>query len=254
MLTDCHASADADPSEESRIVFTRSLRDANEVTRRIIEFLILERCGYEPRLGSGKYAVARNEFEELGRVIEDAKAIVSTNLKPGKAEPAMEQMARGLAGLYLTATGELPKRSYRVIPPKGDETLHGNCGDFNTATSMGRLTLNVLLSFAQFEREVTAERIRDKIAASKKKGLWMGGLVPLGYDAKDHTLVVNETEAETVRTIFQLYLEFGCVRRVKEEVDRRGLVSKHRQFESGKAYGGVAFTRGRIYHLLSNPV
>jgi site-specific DNA recombinase len=75
---------------------------------------------------------------------------------------------------------------------------------FNTATSMGRLTLNVLLSFAQFEREVTAERIRDKLAASKKRGLWMGGLVPLGYDAKDHTLVVNEAEAGTVRTIFQL--------------------------------------------------
>ena len=75
---------------------------------------------------------------------------------------------------------------------------------FNTATSMGRLTLNVLLSFAQFKREVTAERIRDKIAASKKKGLWMGGLVPLGYDAKDRTLVVNEAEAQTVRSIFQL--------------------------------------------------
>jgi DNA invertase Pin-like site-specific DNA recombinase len=125
---------------------------------------------------------------------------------------------------------------------------------FNTATSMGRLTLNVLLSFAQFEREVTAERIRDKIAASKKKGLWMGGLVPLGYDAKDRTLVVNEAEARTVRTIFQLYLELGCARRVKEAADRQGLVSKYRRFDSGKTFGGVAFTRGRIYHLLANPV
>jgi DNA invertase Pin-like site-specific DNA recombinase len=125
---------------------------------------------------------------------------------------------------------------------------------FNTATSMGRLTLNVLLSFAQFEREVTAERIRDKIAASKKMGLWMGGLVPLGYDAKDRTLVVNEAEAETVRTIFHLYLELGCVRRVKQEADRQGLVSKHRRFDSGKTFGGVAFTRGRIYHLLANPI
>ena len=125
---------------------------------------------------------------------------------------------------------------------------------FNTATSMGRLTLNVLLSFAQFEREVTAERIRDKIAASKKKGLWMGGLVPLGYDAKDRTLVVNETEAGTVRTIFQLYLELGCARRVKEAADRQGLLSKYRRFDSGKTFGGVAFTRGRIYHLLANPV
>jgi site-specific DNA recombinase len=125
---------------------------------------------------------------------------------------------------------------------------------FNTATSMGRLTLNVLLSFAQFEREVTAERIRDKIAASKKKGLWMGGHVPLGYDANGRTLVVNEAEAETVRTIFQLYLELGCARRVKEAADRQGLVSKHRRFDSGKTFGGVPFTRGRIYHLLANPV
>jgi hypothetical protein len=130
VLTDCHALANADPSKGSRTVFTRSLREANEVTRRIIEILMLERCGYEPSLGSGKYAVTPNEFEELGRVIEDAKAIVSTNLKPGAAEPAMEQMARGLAGLYLRATGELPKRSFRGEPPKHDETLRGNCGDF----------------------------------------------------------------------------------------------------------------------------
>ena len=125
---------------------------------------------------------------------------------------------------------------------------------FNTATSMGRLTLNVLLSFAQFEREVTAERIRDKIAASKKKGMWMGGLVPLGYDTKDRTLVINEPEAETVRTIFRLYLGLGNVRLVKEKADRLGLVSKRRQRTNGRASGGVPFTRGRLYHLLSNPV
>lgn len=125
---------------------------------------------------------------------------------------------------------------------------------FNTATSMGRLTLNVLLSFAQFEREVTAERIRDKIAASKKKGMWMGGLAPLGYDAKDRTLVINKPEAETVRTIFRLYIELGSVRLVKDEADRLGLVSKRRQRANGRALGGVAFSRGRIHHLLSNPV
>jgi hypothetical protein len=118
----------------------------------------------------------------------------------------------------------------------------------------GSADVDVLLSFAQFEREVTAERIRDKIAASKTKELWMGGLVPLGYDAKDRTLVVNEAEAKTVRTIFQLYLELGCVRRVKEAADQQGLISKQRLFERGKICGGVAFTRGRIYHLLSNPV
>src|SRR6516225_6206658 len=88
---------------------------------------------------------------------------------------------------------------------------------------MGRLTLNVLLSFAQFEREVTGERIRDKIAASKKKGLWMGGNLPLGYDASQRTLVINPAEAETVRCIFALYRQLGCVRRVKQEADRLDL-------------------------------
>ena len=125
---------------------------------------------------------------------------------------------------------------------------------FNTATSMGRLTLNMLLSFAQFEREVTAERIRDKIAASKKKGIWMGGLPPLGYDARDRSLVVNATEAETVRTLFDLYDRLGCVRAVKAEADHLRLVTKHRRFADGRTAGGVLFSRGRIYHLLSNPV
>src|ERR1700746_3975531 len=91
---------------------------------------------------------------------------------------------------------------------------------FNTTTSMGRLTLNVLLSFAQFEREVTGERIRDKIAASKRKGIWMGGVVPLGYRIEKRKLHVDESEAATVRLIFDLYRELGCVRRVKEEADR----------------------------------
>jgi DNA invertase Pin-like site-specific DNA recombinase len=125
---------------------------------------------------------------------------------------------------------------------------------FNTTTSMGRLTLNVLLSFAQFEREVTGERIRDKIAASKKKGLWMGGLVPLGYDLKNRTLVINEPEAETVRTLFRLYLERETVRRLKEEADRRGLVTKRRPQATGAITGGESFTRGHLYQLLSNPI
>src|ERR671927_358480 len=99
---------------------------------------------------------------------------------------------------------------------------------FNTTSSMGRLTLNVLLSFAQFEREVTGERIRDKIAASKKKGIWMGGNPPLGYDASGRALVVNPAEAETVRRIFALYQELGCVRRVKDEADAQGIRSKAR--------------------------
>src|SRR5260221_1302683 len=97
---------------------------------------------------------------------------------------------------------------------------------FNTTTSMGRLTLNVLLSFAQFEREVTGERIRDKIAASKRKGMWMGGLVPLCYDVHERRLVVNPAEAATVREIFRSYLELGSVRLLKAELDRRKLQSK----------------------------
>src|SRR5205809_6084744 len=125
---------------------------------------------------------------------------------------------------------------------------------FNTTSSMGRLTLNVLLSFAQFEREVTGERIRDKIAASKKKGMWMGGIVPLGYDASERTLVINSAEAETVRCIFTLYRELGNVRRLKEEADRRGLSTKRSTTAGGTERGGRPFSRGHIYNLLSNPI
>src|SRR5467141_3133919 len=125
---------------------------------------------------------------------------------------------------------------------------------FSTTSSMGRLTLNVLLSFAQFEREVTGERIRDKIAASKKKGMWMGGNVPLGYDARGRTLAVNPAEAETVRCIFALYRELGCVRRVKEEADRLGLRTKCSTTTNGTERGGKPFSRGHLYTLLSNPI
>ncbi len=125
---------------------------------------------------------------------------------------------------------------------------------FNTTSSMGRLTLNVLLSFAQFEREVTGERIRDKIAASKKKGMWMGGNVPLGYDASERTLIVNPAEAETVRCIFALYLKLRGVRRVKEETDRLGLRTKRSTTANGTERGGKPFSRGHIYALLSNPI
>jgi DNA invertase Pin-like site-specific DNA recombinase len=125
---------------------------------------------------------------------------------------------------------------------------------FNTTSSMGRLTLNVLLSFAQFEREVTGERIRDKIAASKKKGLWMGGLVPLGFDARHGELVINAAEAETVRTLFRLYRELGTVKRLKEAADRHGFVTKQRRQSSGRITGGQPFTRGHLYALLRNPI
>ncbi len=125
---------------------------------------------------------------------------------------------------------------------------------FNTTTSMGRLTLNVLLSFAQFEREVTGERIRDKIAASKKKGMWMGGNPPLGYDCKDRNLVVNEVEAKTVRHIFRRYLEVGSVRLLKDQLDAEGIVSKVRRASDGSTYGGKPLARGALYLMLQNRI
>ncbi len=120
---------------------------------------------------------------------------------------------------------------------------------FNTTSSMGRLTLNVLLSFAQFEREVTSERIRDKIAASKKKGMWMGGFVPLGYDLKDHKLLINHKEAKTVQYIYERYLELSCVRLLKEDLDQNGIHSKVRGPKKG-----CSFFRGSLYKILRNPI
>jgi len=125
---------------------------------------------------------------------------------------------------------------------------------FNTTTSMGRLTLNMLLSFAQFEREVTGERIRDKIAASKRKGLWMGGRVPLGYRANGRTLEIERSETRIVQRLFALYLKLGSVRRLKQEADRRGLRTKIYTDKNGKSSGGRPFGRGSLYHLLSNPI
>jgi site-specific DNA recombinase len=125
---------------------------------------------------------------------------------------------------------------------------------FNTTTSMGRLTLNVLLSFAQFEREVTGERIRDKIAASKKKGMWMGGVPPLGYEARDRGLVVVDSEAEIVRDIFGRYAELGSVRLLKEELEAQGITSKCRTSASGRLRGGQPFSRGALYLMLQNRI
>lgn len=125
---------------------------------------------------------------------------------------------------------------------------------FNTTTSMGRLTLNVLLSFAQFEREVTAERIRDKIAASKKKGMWMGGVVPLGYRVEHRKLVVDNAEAKIVRHLFDLYLALKSVRDVAEEAARDGLVTRTRERQDGTVAVTTPFGRGNLYHLLSNPI
>jgi site-specific DNA recombinase len=123
---------------------------------------------------------------------------------------------------------------------------------FNTTTSMGRLTLNVLLSFAQFEREVTSERIRDKIAASKRKGLWVGGTLPLGYEMKEGKIAIIEEEAELVRSIFRRYLELGSVNELLRDLRERNIRTKTRMLATGATRGGIPFGRGALYYLLSN--
>ena len=125
---------------------------------------------------------------------------------------------------------------------------------FNTTTSMGRLTLNILLSFAQFERELAAGRVRDKVAASRRKGKWTGGSVPLGYDAKEKKLVINNSEAETVRTIFRLYLELGSFSKLVAELDRRKIVTKRRKTNIAKYQGGIGFTYGPLAYFLKNRI
>lgn len=124
---------------------------------------------------------------------------------------------------------------------------------FNTTTSMGRLTLNMLLSFAQFEREVTAERIRDKIAQSKAKGMWMGGTPPIGYEADGRSLKIVEEHAAIVRDIYARYLDQGNVRLVAETLEREGVRSPRRSTLNGRSYGGRVFSRGQIYQILMNP-
>jgi len=125
---------------------------------------------------------------------------------------------------------------------------------FNTTTSMGRLTLNMLLSFAQFEREITGERIRDKVAASKRKGIWMGGAVPLGYRVQECALRVVESEAEFVRALYRRYLELGSVVRLKAAHDNENVCSPARMSRSGKKTGGASISRGHLYWILSNPI
>ncbi len=125
---------------------------------------------------------------------------------------------------------------------------------FNTTTSMGRLTLNVLLSFAQFEREIAGERIRDKIAASKAKGMWMGGNVPIGYDVKERSLVINPVEAQKVRLIFERYLDLQSVHLLADELRARGIRSHRRLTQDGKLVGGHPISRGNLYVILRSPM
>src|SRR5580698_9818435 len=123
---------------------------------------------------------------------------------------------------------------------------------FNTTTSMGRLTLNILLSFAQFEREVTAERIRDKVAASKRKGIWVGGNLPLGYEMKDGKIAVVEEEAKQVRFIYRRYLELGSVNELVRDLGQRNIKTKFKKLSTGTTRGGIPFGRGALYYILRN--
>jgi DNA invertase Pin-like site-specific DNA recombinase len=125
---------------------------------------------------------------------------------------------------------------------------------FNTTTSMGRLTLNILLSFAQFEREVIGERIRDKFAASKRKGMWMGGVTPLGYEVRDRNLHIRDEDARSIRIIFESFLSLKSVSQVTTEIRQLGIVSRRRMTRTGRAYGGAPLDRGSVYKILNNPI
>ncbi|MDB5596093.1 MAG: recombinase family protein [Hyphomicrobiales bacterium] len=125
---------------------------------------------------------------------------------------------------------------------------------FNTTTSMGRLTLNMLLSFAQFEREVTGERIRDKIAATKKRGIWVGGVIPLGYRVQERKLLIDAAEAGIIRLIFERYLSVGSLPSLQAELRQRGIVTRQRTLATGRTIGGIALTNGPLAHLLRNRV
>jgi DNA invertase Pin-like site-specific DNA recombinase len=178
------------------------------------------------------------------------------NMKRPALVQLMNDMASGLIDIVLVYKVDRLSRSLadfaRIVESfdRHDVSFVSITQQFNTSTSMGRLTLNVLLSFAQFEREVTGERIRDKIAASKKKGMWMGGTVPPGYKVKDRALVINETEAETVRSIYRLYCELKSVKLLKEDLDRR----KVRKKPTRRYPDGCPWSRGGLYTLLKNPI
>jgi len=169
--------------------------------------------------------------------------------RPGLVQ-LMRDIERGLVDVVVVYKVDRLSRSLadfmRLVETfdKANVSFVSVTQQFNTSTSMGRLTLNVLLSFAQFEREVTGERIRDKIAASKRKGMWMGGVVPLGYVVRDKRLIIDPAGAETVRMLYHRYLELGSVRSLKHALDTEGIVGR-----AGKPY-----SRGALYALLRNPV
>ena len=209
-------------------------------------------------------ASQRHEGWVLARSRYDDGGVSGGTLERPALQRLLHEIDAGRIGMVVVYKIDRLTRALSDFAKLVDRFDDANCSfvsvtqAFNTASSMGRLTLNVLLSFAQFEREVTAERIRDKIAASKKKGLWMGGNTPLGYDPHPdpamRSLVVNTTEAETVRTLFDLYERYKSLSKVRREADRLDLCSKVRPKPSGGTRGGTSFSNGQVQHLLRNPV
>ena len=182
------------------------------------------------------------------------------SLKRPALQMLLDDMAKGLIDIIVVYKIDRLTRSLAdfakltEVLDKHEVSFVAVTQQFNTSTSMGRLTLNVLLSFAQFEREVAGERIRDKIAASKRRGMWMGGVVPLGYDVKDRKLIINEQEAETVRHIFSQYLALKSVQALKKHLDASGIRSKIHIRNDGREHGGNFFFRGALYTILKNPI
>src|SRR5712675_1680953 len=191
-----------------------------------------------PRYDDGGYSGGSTDRPDLQRLLDD--------IRSGKLDVIVvykvDRLTRSLADFAkLVELFDAHSVSFVSVTQQ-----------FNTTTSMGRLTLNVLLSFAQFEREVTSERIRDKISASKRKGLWVGGMAALGYDTKDRKITVNEVEADCVRTIFQSYLQLGSLNLLMADLRKRGIVTKVRTLKTGRTVGGIPFTRGPLAYLLRN--
>jgi site-specific DNA recombinase len=191
-----------------------------------------------PRYDDGGYSGGSTDRPDLQRLLEDIRARKIDVIVVYK----VDRLTRSLADFAkLVELFDAHGVSFVSVTQQ-----------FNTTTSMGRLTLNVLLSFAQFEREVTSERIRDKIAASKRKGLWVGGNLPLGYQMKDGKIAIVEEEAELVRSIYRRYLELGSVNELLRDLKERDARTKSRLLSTGVTRGGILFGRGTLYYVLSN--
>jgi len=190
------------------------------------------------RYDDGGYSGGSTDRPDLQRLLDDVRARKIDVIVVYK----VDRLTRSLADFAkLVELFDAPGVSFVSVTQQ-----------FNTTTSMGRLTLNVLLSFAQFEREVTSERIRDKIAASKRKGLWVGGNLPLGYKMMDGKIAIVEEEAELVRSIFRRYLELGSVNELLRDLKERNIRTKARLLSTGATRGGIPFGRGALYYVLAN--